>query len=152
MKTLVRMRRCALRACSLNRRFCTSKIIPDLWLVALFCPLKKGLPHSTLMYSIDYLFYFTILPVPILIKMPVLLAAVDTGFFQRQRRGGVLGFHCYHALLRTAENQKVKSAFLFRLVVCVFEALCTHRGPPGTVPYCTIFFYDYADSLSSGQR
>ena len=56
------------------------------------------------MYSIDYLFYFTILPVPILIKMPVLLAAVDTGFFQRQRRGGVLGFHCYHVLLRTAEN------------------------------------------------
>ena len=50
MKTLVRMRRCALRACSLNRRFCTSKIIPDLWLVALFCPLKKGLPHSTLIY------------------------------------------------------------------------------------------------------
>ena len=31
----------------------TSKIIPDLWLVDLFCPIKKRLPHSTLMPSLE---------------------------------------------------------------------------------------------------
>jgi hypothetical protein len=37
-------------------------------------------------------------------------------------------------------------AYLPRLVVCVFEALCTHRGPPGTVRLC--YFYQSCGSGS----
>ena len=41
MKTLTRVRRCALRARAPKFRIWTSKIMLDLWLGALFCPIKK---------------------------------------------------------------------------------------------------------------
>ena len=115
MKTLTRVRRRAPRARAPKLRITTSKIMPDLWLCALFCPIQKKF-HTPPYYTV----YCTLYSVQIQYKRMQLtlfktLFCKDQQFKLQKRNWHIISRHLWFGL------SFLKFAY-YRVVLVFFTA------------------------------